>query len=377
MQEIPGVLTMKENTSSNQARKTGGVMSVTVSLGAALLLAAALMPVAGCKQSPNADIVATVNGHAIMKADLDKAYANQLGQQQPSQAQSTEEADSLRLNLLHDLILEEIIEQRAAKMNLTAPNEEVDAKLAEMKAPYTEEQFQDKLKQSGRTLDEVKHDLHRQLTVEKLLNKEINSKITVTDSDVTNYFNQHKADFNLMETMYHLAQIQVTTIPSAQPVNLQGSKATSEDEAKKKIQAIKNQLDSGGDFGTIAMNFSENPQNASNGGDMGLLSESQLRSNPAVYAAVTKLKPKQFTDIITFPDPGNPKRIGGYAIFELLEKLPAGQREINDPRVQQNIRQQLHDGRSQLLKGAYFEMLRDQAKVENFLAEQIFKNDAR
>jgi peptidyl-prolyl cis-trans isomerase SurA len=61
----------------------------------------------------------------------------------------------------------------------------------------------------------------------------------------------------------------------------------------------------------------------------------------------------------------------------LLEKLPAGQREINDPRVQQNIRQQLHDGRSQLLKGAYFEMLRDQAKVENFLAEQIFKNDAR
>ena len=55
-------------------------------------------------------------------------------------------------------------------------------------------------------------------------------------------------------------------------------------------------------------------------------SESQLRSNPAVYAAVTKLKPKQFTDIITFPDPGNPKRIGGYAIFELLEKLPAGQR---------------------------------------------------
>jgi peptidyl-prolyl cis-trans isomerase SurA len=376
MQEIPGVLTMKENTSSNQASKTSGVMSVTASLGAALLLAAMLMPVAGCKQTPNADVVATVNGHAIMKADLDKAYANQIGQQQP-QAQSQEEADSLRLNLLHDLILEEIIEQRAAKMNLTAPNEEVDAKLAEMKAPYTEEQFQDKLKQSKRTLDEVKHDLHRQLTVEKLLNKEINSKITVTDADVSNYYNQHKADFNLIETMYHLAQIQVTTIPSAQPVNLQGSKATSEDEAKKKIQAIKNQLDSGGDFGTIAMNFSENPQNASNGGDMGLMRESELRSNPTVYAAVTKLKPKQVTDIITFPDPSNPKRVGGYAIFELLETLPAGQREINDPRVQQNIRQQLHDGRSQLLKGAYFEMLRDQAKVENFLAEQIFKNDAR
>ena len=370
---------MKESTSSihensMQERKTSGVKSSAMPFGAALLLAVVLV---GCNKSPNADIVATVNGHAIMKADLEKAYANQLGEAQQQQTHSQEEADSLKLNLLHDLILEEIIEQRATKMNLTAPNEEVDAKLAEMKAPFTEEQFQANLKQGKRTLEEVKHDLHRQLTVEKLLNKEINSKITVTDSDVTNYFNQHKADFNLMETMYHLAQIQVTTIPSAQSVNLQGSKATNEDEAKKKIQALKNQLESGGDFGTIAMNFSENPQNSSNGGDMGLLRESELRSNPIVYAAVTKLKPKQSTEIITFPDPGNPKRIGGYAIFQLLEKLPQGQREINDPRVQQNIREQLHNGRSQLLKGAYFEMLRDQAKVENFLAEQIFKNDAR
>ncbi len=53
-----------------------------------------------------------------------------------------------------------------------------------------------------------------------------------------------------------------------------------------------------------------------------------------------------------------------------------GQRDVNDPRVQQAIRQQLRDGRSQLLKNAYLEMLHDQAKVENFFAEQIFKNDA-
>jgi len=38
------------------------------------------------------------------------------------------------------------------KMNLTATSEEVDAKLAEMKAPYSEEQFAERLKESGRTL---------------------------------------------------------------------------------------------------------------------------------------------------------------------------------------------------------------------------------
>jgi peptidyl-prolyl cis-trans isomerase SurA len=67
----------------------------------------------------------------------------------------------------------------------------------------------------------------------------------------------------------------------------------------------------------------------------------------------------------------------GYSIYKLISRDAAGQRDLNDPRVQQAIRQQLHDSRSQLLKSAYFEMLRDQAKVQNFLAEQIFKNDAK
>jgi peptidyl-prolyl cis-trans isomerase SurA len=67
----------------------------------------------------------------------------------------------------------------------------------------------------------------------------------------------------------------------------------------------------------------------------------------------------------------------GYAIYKLQSREPAGQRDLNDPAVQAAIRQQLREGRSQLLKSAYFEMLRDQAKVENFFAELILKNDAK
>ena len=62
------------------------------------------------------------------------------------QQPSPEQADSLRLNVVRGLIDDEIVQQRAAKMNLTATPEEVDAKLAEMKAPYTEEQFAGQLK---------------------------------------------------------------------------------------------------------------------------------------------------------------------------------------------------------------------------------------
>ncbi|HZY61800.1 MAG TPA: SurA N-terminal domain-containing protein [Edaphobacter sp.] len=341
----------------------------------ALLLAAALLPVAGCKHGHKADVVATVNGHAIMQSEMDKAYEAQIGAQQQQQPLSQDQADSLKLNVLNALISEEIVEQRAAKMNLAATNEEVDAKLAEMKAPYTEEQFNEKLKASNRTLDDIKHDLRRTLTINKLLNKEINSKINVTDADVSSYYDKHKAEFNLIETEYHLAQIRVTDIPTSQPGNLQNSKATNDAEARKKIQALKNRLDSGEDFGALAMNFSENPDTAPNGGDMGFVTAEQMKTDPAVYSAIMKLKPGQFTDILPLLN-GQDKKPVGYVIYKLISIEPAGQRDLKDPRVQQAIRQQLHDGRSQLLKNAYFEMLRDQAKVENFFAEQIFKNDA-
>jgi len=355
--------------------KTNGMQQWIRGCGFALITAGTLTTL-GCHSGHNADVVATVNGHAIMRSELDKVYKSQLGDSQ--QHPSEEEGTASRLNLLRNLIDEEIIQQRAAKMNLTATNEEVDAKVTEMKAPYTEEQFNERLKASNHTLEELKHEVQRSLTVEKLLNKEINSKINVTDADVTNYYNQHKAEYNLIETQYRLAQVVVTSAPSQQASNLQGSKATNEVEAKKKIQTLKNRLDSGEDFSAIAMNFSET-QTAPNGGDMGFVPESQLKQDPTVFTAVAKLKPGELTDILpVYDSPASPaKKVIGYAILKLISREPAGQRNLNDPAVQQNIRQQLRDGRSQLLKNAYFEMLHDQSKIENFFAEEVFKNGSK
>ncbi len=61
----------------------------------------------------------------------------------------------------------------------------------------------------------------------------------------------------------------------------------------------------------------------------------------------------------------------------MIAREPAGQREMNDPRVQQTIRQFLRENHAQLLKNAYFEMLHDQATVRNYYAEQILKNGAQ
>ena len=340
----------------------------------ALLLASALL-LSGCHKGPKDGVVATVDGHPIQQTELDKAYKAQTAGS-PQGDPSPDQAQSLKLNLLSELINSQIVEQSAAKQGLTASNDEIDAKVNEMKAPFTEEEFNKRLQASNLTLDELKHDIRRSLTQNKLLNKEINSKITVSDTYLSSYYAAHKAEFNFPDNEYRLAQIIVSAgpAPNGATNNLQNSKANGPADAKKKIQVVKNRLDAGEDFGTLAMNFSENPQTSSNGGDMGFVPEQQLKSNTALFDAVSKLHAGQDTDIIPFPDATH---IQGYAIFRLIERDAAGQRDLSDPRVQQQIRRQLQDSRSQLLKAAYLEMLRDQAKVENFLAEQIFRDSAK
>jgi peptidyl-prolyl cis-trans isomerase SurA len=319
--------------------------------------------------------MATVNGKEILSSDVEKYYKASLGDspQQPS----AEQADIVRLSILHQMIEDEILQQRAAKLNLAASEEDVNAKLTEMKAPYTQEEFDRQLKQRNLTVDDLKRDMRRSLTKTKLLNKEIESKINITDGEIGNYYAAHKAEFNLIEPQYHLAQIVVTGAPSQQTGNLQNNKASGDADAKQKIQNLHNRLDSGEDFGAVAMNFSEANTN-SNGGDMGFVAESGLHSDSEAYNAISTLKPGQITGILPIYDGAGPgHRIVGYAIYKLIAREPAGQRELNDPRVQQTIRQGLREGHAQLLKNAYFEMLHDDAKVHNYFADHILKEGAK
>jgi peptidyl-prolyl cis-trans isomerase SurA len=339
-------------------------------------LAAALVLCGGCQKAHDANTVATVNGKAIERSEVETLFQNNLGEshQTPSKVQ----AEIMRLNIVRQLIDEEIVMQRAAKQNLVATDEEVSDRLNEIKAPFTKEEFQKRLDTQHLTLDDLKREIRRNRTEEKLFNKEITSRINITDADIAGYYNEHKADFNLIEPNYHLAQIIVTAtpMPPQQVGNLQNSKAMNEADAKRKIEMLHNKLESGDDFATLAMNYSENPNTAGNGGDMGFIAESQLRGDPEVYAAIQKLNPGQVTDIL--PVYGGPsKQAVGYAIYKLIDREVAGQRQFNDPRVQQAIRGTLRDSREQLLKNAFLEMLRNQARVENYYAEEVFRNGAQ
>jgi peptidyl-prolyl cis-trans isomerase SurA len=347
---------------------------------AALILigGAMLAPFSGCGKTPSADVVATVNSKDILRSELERQYQIvKMSQGQAPQDPSPEQADLARLAILRQMIDEEIMQQRAAKLNVAASDEDVQAKLTEMKLPFTQEEFDKQLQQRKETMDDLKREIRRGETVKKLTNKEIDAKINITDAEITGFYAAHKPEYNIMEPRYGIARIVVSSNPSSQTNNLQNNKAAGDVDAKNKIQALHKKLENGEDFGALAMNFSEDKDTASNGGDMGFIPESQLHdAEVEVYNAISKLKPGEFTDVFPIANPASHK-VEGYAIYKLISKEAAGQRTLNNVQVQAAIRQNLRDGHAQLLKTAWLEKLRDEAKVHNYLADQILNEGAK
>ncbi len=344
------------------------------------LVLALFLGFVSCSRSAPGNVAATVNGRAITYAELDKLYATNFGaegppagsgpgQQQgssdPAEGRPGDEQLTLqRLQVLRTLIDNEIILQRAEKQGLLATDADVEAKFAELRAPYTQEEFQKQLSERKITAEDLKADLRKQLSVEKLINKETTSHITITDKEIAEFYNANKNSFNKTEPSIHMAQILVTPQPDPNVRNLKNDKAQDEAQAQKKIQRIYEMLQQGEDFKALAENYSEDPNSVQTGGDLGFIPESALdKANADLRKAVLALQPGQTSQVIPSPE--------GYRILKVLGREPAGQRDLNDPEVQQNIRNTLTNRKDQLLKEAYYETARDEAKVVNYFAASV------
>ena len=62
----------------------------------------------------------------------------------------------------------------------------------------------------GLTPADIREGLRRELLTEKVVNQEVGTKVTVTDQEVSDFFNANRAQFNVAEESYHVAQIVVT-----------------------------------------------------------------------------------------------------------------------------------------------------------------------
>jgi len=357
----------QRNSASSPARSTGGTL---LPFAALLLFTAIIFMANGCKNNaaPAADVWAVVNGKEIKRDEVEKYYRTRISPegQEPSQ----EEALSLKLNVIDELINNEILLERAKKLNLEASDGEVEDKFTEFKSPYTEDEFQRQLKERGVTVEDLKNTVRRELSIQKLINREVVSKVAINDQDISDFYNANRPQFNVAEPQFRIAQIVVTPRKDPQIRNRKNDDATNETEAQRKVKMLVDRLNSGADFSQLAMDYSEDMNSATTGGDLGYVPESSLnQSDPALKKIVMSLKPGQVSPPIVLKD--------SIRILKLVTREAPGLRGLSDPQVQQTIRDTLRNRKEQLLRAAYLAVARDDARVRNYLAEQVLESNGK
>src|SRR5215471_11605208 len=192
----------------SDSRLHGGGILLTQTLGrwGDLLIAglAIALLASSCNRSESdKDVLAKVNSYKVLRSEVDKAYQRQIAG--APQKPLLEQDRIMRLQLLEQIINLQLYLQKAERLGIVVTDEEVESRVSQDKAPYTKEEFAKKLQEMGYTEDEYRDEIRRRLTIEKLLNKEIRSKVSISDADIQTFYNQYKSQFNVIEPQYILA----------------------------------------------------------------------------------------------------------------------------------------------------------------------------
>jgi peptidyl-prolyl cis-trans isomerase SurA len=235
--------------------------------------------------------------------------------------------------------------------------------VVEQRGQLTEEAFTKLLSDRRITPEEFRQEVRRELIVRKVVEKEINDKVTVSDAEITAFFEKNREQFNVKERQYHLAQIVVNSQPNPQVVNRRGDDATTPEQAQRKVTMLTERLRTGDSFADLAVDFSEDPQSSPNGGDIGFVPQSRIdAAPPQLRQAVMAMKPGQVSTVNAGTQ---------VTILALVAIQEPGQREISNPEVKDAIQQGLKDRRLQLMQNAFMSRVRNEAEVVNYLARQI------
>lgn len=335
------------------------VAALTMVSGACRQNSTASAPAAAAPAAASPDVWATVDGREIKREEIEKAYRRSVNGASPSE----DEALVAKLNLLDQAITSDILLAKAKELNVDVPQTEVDTAFNDAKKNLTDDQFNKELAARTLSVADMREQLRRDLVARKLIDREVTSKISVSDKDITDFFEANKAQFNLTEDAVHIAQIIVTAAKEPDINNRTGDDAATPEAAAAKVQMIMDRLKGGSAFAELAADYSEEAQSAPNGGDVGLVGLSSLRqAPPALRDAVLKAEPGM-VNVVPME--------GGYTIVAVVSKEKAGQRDASMPEVRDRIMAALRGRREQLLRTAYLESVRSKATVVNYLAQRI------
>ena len=323
------------------------VIKSTALLGLLLLLLPSIMAAAPAPPKATAEIdriLVIVNDDVITETEL----ANRLAETKKQLALEkikTPPDDILRKQLLDRMVLERLQLQLAVQTGIRVGESEVDQAIETIarRNNLSVENFRKALAKSGMDAAAYRAQTRDQLTIQQLLEREINNRVNVTDSEVSHFLEnpQSRAD---MDVTYNLSHILIGIPESASPEAIQA--------AKKRAEDILRQLKAGADFEQIAVSYSQGAD-ALKGGGLGWKKPGEL---PELFLGALKgMSPGDISETLRSPN--------GFHILKLNDKRGAAQAEaVTQTHVRHIL---LRTSEIQSLEDARQKLLNLRERVEN------------
>lgn len=305
---------------------------------------------------------ATVNGKAITMEEVERVVKQQ-AQGQESKLSPLELAQA-RLQVLQSLIQTEVLYQRAEREKTVPTDEKVTEEFNKLKnnSGKSAEDWEKGLKDAGETDETVRNGLKKQIAIKDLVEK-ITSKVEAPkDSEIDAFYKGNPEAF-VKKKGVKLSAIVVDPTKSGE-----GDTTVDEASAKLKINEIATKINQGVDFETIARENSED-QSRANGGDLGYISEDQLKQAYGGQLAGFMNPQVQKGKIVSV------QLEGKYYFIKLVDRNEKDENlTLESPGVRQQIIEALTNGRKDLVSQAYTAQAMNEAKVDNLLLKKIIDN---
>ncbi len=269
-------------------------------------------------------VVAVVNDEVITRYELTeqkRAVTAQLKRQGVTMPPDAE----LDAQVLERFINEKVQLQYARENGVRADDETVNASLQRIAGDNKMSmiQFTAALKQDGVTLEKFRDELKNEIVLSRLRDREVESRVVVTDSEIEAYLAQAKlAGSNQSE--YQLAHILVLVPEQATPDQVETRRKRAEEAAR--------QLKAGTPFAQVAAVFSD-ANDATQGGALGWRQGDRL---PVLYAKASEnMKAGETSEVL--------RSANGFHIVRLLDKRVGEQKAIVDQNKVRHILVRVND----------------------------------
>ncbi len=280
-------------------------------LAAGLAAAASFLPVSsadaqslGNSNGATVDtIAAVVNNGVITQRELDQR-AGLISRRLQQQNAPVPPADQLRTQVLNQMVLERIQLQRAKEDGIVVDDATVQRTLERLAQSngLTLDVYRSRIEAEGVPWTVFTNDARTELTLSKLREKEVDSKITVTDGEVANYIASQRGPNPGQTSDLHFEHILLKAAQNAPETEIEA--------AQQRAQALLQQATGGANFEKLAKSNSQAPD-AAKGGDMGFLSQSKLP--PEFVTAASTLRPGEVSPSVI-------RTADGFEIVRLVER---------------------------------------------------------